>query len=148
MNPSMGLAVRARAVELCRMPSLAILLTLEHAHNNPEGMFEFDSPCVRTCPVELCAACPAWLFSSLWSMRTTTLNLRVLRIWIRTTIACVVELCQDLRQDCGCALQNFLYNAVRNGGEKCCKQCCGSVTFWYGSRSGSRYFVCDLQDKQ
>jgi hypothetical protein len=39
MNPSMGLAVRARAVELCRMPSLAILLTLEHAHNNPEGMF-------------------------------------------------------------------------------------------------------------
>jgi Integrator complex subunit 2 len=37
MNPSMALAVRARAVELCRMPSLTILLTLEHAQNNPES---------------------------------------------------------------------------------------------------------------
>lgn len=35
MNPSKSLAVRARCVEWCRMPGLAVLLSLEHAHNNP-----------------------------------------------------------------------------------------------------------------
>lgn len=34
MNPSEALAVRSKCVELCRMPALAITLSLEHNRNS------------------------------------------------------------------------------------------------------------------
>ncbi|RZF41357.1 hypothetical protein LSTR_LSTR000071 [Laodelphax striatellus] len=34
MNPAQTLAVRAKCVEMCRMPALTITLSLEHAHRN------------------------------------------------------------------------------------------------------------------
>ncbi|KAL3271565.1 hypothetical protein HHI36_022040 [Cryptolaemus montrouzieri] len=37
MNPSQALTVRNKCVELCRMPALAITLSLEHCTKNPEG---------------------------------------------------------------------------------------------------------------
>lgn len=37
MNPSQALAVRSKCVELCRMPALAITLSLEHNRNVGEG---------------------------------------------------------------------------------------------------------------
>lgn len=36
MNPSQALTVRNKCVELCRMPALAITLSLEHTQNNTE----------------------------------------------------------------------------------------------------------------
>ncbi|XP_045468840.1 integrator complex subunit 2 [Harmonia axyridis] len=37
MNPSQALTVRNKCVELCRMPALAITLSLEHCNKNPDS---------------------------------------------------------------------------------------------------------------
>lgn len=37
MNPAQSLVVRAKAVELCRMPGLAVLLSLDHCHSTEQN---------------------------------------------------------------------------------------------------------------
>ncbi|EFN80684.1 Integrator complex subunit 2 [Harpegnathos saltator] len=46
MNPSQSLAVRAKCVELCRMPALAITLSLEHANTNSSQPCDIESDVV------------------------------------------------------------------------------------------------------
>lgn len=43
MNPPQALVVRAKAVELCRMPGLAVLLTLDHCHSTEQQNDESNS---------------------------------------------------------------------------------------------------------
>lgn len=42
MNPSQALTIRSKCVELCRMPALAITLSLEHMNKDGESDFEGD----------------------------------------------------------------------------------------------------------
>lgn len=42
MNPSQALAVRSKCVELCRMPALAITLSLDNASRSPDFDQESD----------------------------------------------------------------------------------------------------------
>lgn len=42
MNPSQALSIRSKCVELCRMPALAISLSLQHMNKDDENDFEGD----------------------------------------------------------------------------------------------------------
>lgn len=42
MNPSQALSIRSKCVELCRMPALAISLSLQHINKDDESDFEGD----------------------------------------------------------------------------------------------------------
>lgn len=42
MNPSQALSIRSKCVELCRMPALAISLSLQHINKDDENDVEGD----------------------------------------------------------------------------------------------------------